>query len=104
MECGGPLDAAMPAVRFGTWESRLLPLQKVKFECGLVPRRETGDPLPFWMLPQLPRALGLLPCLQGRNLAKGVTPRVCGDAAVSQAQEGAVAASAIESRRRFVCR
>lgn len=47
----GPLDAATVAVHFGTWESRLAPLQKVKLECGPVPRRETGDPLPFWMLP-----------------------------------------------------
>ena len=104
MKRGGPLHAAMSAVRFGMWESRLPPLQKVRFDRGSVPRREMGGPLPFWMLPQLPCALGPLPGLLGRSVAKGVTPRVCGDVAVSQAQEGAVVASATESRRRFVWR
>lgn len=52
MKCDRPLDAAMQAVSFGIqWESRPLPLQQVKSEYGMVPRKETDDILPFWVLP-----------------------------------------------------
>lgn len=53
MKGGGPWDAAVTAVYFGTWQSILPPLQKVKFESGSIGRRETDDPLPFRMLLQL---------------------------------------------------
>lgn len=50
MKCDGPFDAAMQVVPFGIqWESRLLPLQKVKCERGWYPRKEMDDILPFWI-------------------------------------------------------